>query len=47
VNVIAPPPQADVEEAEFETDAVIAGFTTTDTVVLDPSHPVASLTSDT
>jgi hypothetical protein len=38
VNVIEPPPQAEVEDAEFDTEAVIVGFTVTVTVVLEPSH---------
>ena len=38
VNVIAPPPHADVDEAELDTDAVILGLTVTVTVVLGPSQ---------
>ena len=47
MNVIAPPPQADVEDAELETDAVIVGLTVTVTVVLEPSQPLASVLSAT
>jgi len=38
VNVIALPPQAEVDEAELVTDAVISGFTVTVIAVLDDSQ---------